>query len=254
VDIGRRSAATGVPAARFDLPGLGDSDGDTARTFERNFADDAETLAVIDAVFDHLQGLGVAEKFVPAGLCLGAYFAVRTVLENDRTVGAIAINPPTLKWRSIHQSTIRRGLAVLAPELIAPAGGRRERLPRPLRSVAGRIEHLGRSFELEARRRLANWVFLWRLVRRGEAAETAKTLDMLAARGARVLFLLAAAEPVLKQFNQPRLTQKLAATPLMEMERLPTHDHILRPLPSQEAALEHVSAALRSGLLSVRGR
>lgn len=253
VEVARRAAAEGVPAARFDLPGLGDSDGDTARTFERTIANDADTLAVTNEIYDHLEGLGVTDRFVPAGLCLGGYFAIRTVLDNERTVGAIAINPPTFKWRSEHQSTIRRGLAVLAPELIAPPE-RREWLPRPLRPAAARIEHLVRSLELEARRRLAHWGLLWRFVRRGEAADTSKTLDLLAAREARLLFLLAEAEPVLKQLDQPKLAEKLRQYPLMEMERLPTHDHILRPLPSQEAALEQISEALRSGLLSVPER
>lgn len=253
VEVARRAAAAGGPAARFDLPGLGDSDGDTARTFERTTADDADTLAVMDKIFDRLEELGVADRFVPVGLCLGGYFAIRAVIDNPRTGGAIAINAPTLKWRGVHQSTIRRGLAVLAPELIAPAG-RRERLPRPLRAPAARIEHIGRSLELEARRRLAHWGLLWRFWRRGETAETSKALDQLEARGVPVLFLLAAAEPVLKQFDQPLLAERISASPLIAMERLPTHDHILRPLPSQEAALAHISAALRSGLLTGPGR
>ena len=253
VEIARRAAADGVPAARFDLPGLGDSDGDTVRIFQRTFANDAGTLAVMDAIFDHLEGVGLAARFVPVGLCLGGYFAARAVIDNARTVGAICINAPTLKWKIGHQNTLRRGLAVLAPELFPP-DPRRERLPRLLRSAAARLELIGRSLELEARRRLANWGLLWRLARRGEAADTSRMLDLLAARGARVLFLLAAAEPLGKQFDQPRLAEKIRACPSMEMERLPTHDHILRPLPSQQAALEHISAALRSGLLSNAGR
>ena len=255
VEVARRAAADGVPAARFDLPGLGDSDGATARTFERTSEDDADTLAVVDAVYDHLQGLGVADRFVPLGLCLGGYFVGRGVLANERAVGAIAINPPTLKWRSIHQSTIRRGLAVLAPELIPGAG------QQPSRAVAGTAALSPRP--ARAHRPLAGAGGKTTAGQLGapvaprtprEAADTSRTLDLLAARGARVLFLIAAAEPLVKQFDEPRLAEKIRACPPMEMERLPTHDHILRPLPSQQAALEHISAALRSGLLSDAGR
>lgn len=252
VEVARRAAINGVPAVRFDLPGLGDSEGDSVRTFERTFEDDALTLAVINEIYDQLEQLQVAARFVPAGLCLGAYFAIRAVLENRRSVGAIAINPPAFRWTSVQLNTLRRGLAAVAPEVLtarrdepalAPVTGRVERGYR-------RVEHASRLLALYARRRLAHWSVLWRFARRAATADALRMLGRLASTSTPILLLLAEDESVRRLLEQPKLAAKLASCPNVSVGQLPTRDHILRPLSSQEAAIESISAALKAGMWS----
>jgi alpha-beta hydrolase superfamily lysophospholipase len=247
VEVARQAAASGVPMARVDLPSLGDSDGDSVRTFDRTFEDDAEVLCVIEDIYEQLRLLGVADGFVPIGLCLGAYYAIRAALHSTRSIGAIAINPPAFRWTHLQQTTLRKGLAAIAPDVVAPAQ-HRSGVAQALEPATGPIKHACRSFELYARRRLAHWTILWRFARRAGAADALETIERLASSGTPVLLLLSEDEPVLRLLEQPKLAARVAAMPNIEVQRLPTTDHILRPLPSQEVAFDRISAALREFL------
>ena len=247
VEVARRAAANGVPMARVDLPRLGDSDGDSVRTFNRTFEDDTEVLSVIEEIYEHLRLTEVADRFVPVGLCLGAYYAIRAALHSTRSIGAIAINPPAFRWTSLQQTTLRKGLAAIAPDVVAPVQ-HRSKVAQALEPATAQIKRVFQNFELYARRRLARWTILWRFARRAGAADALTTLDRFASSGTRVLLLLSEDEPVLRLLEQPKLAARVAAIPNIEMQRLPTRDHILRPLPSQEAALDRISVALREFL------
>ena len=244
VEVSRLAAAAGIPMARVDLPGLGDSDGRSARTFDRTHEDDSEILRAIADIQEHLCTLGVAEQFVPVGLCLGAYYAIRSALDSPRSIGAIAINPPTFRWRRLQQETLRKGLRVIAPDVVAP---RRPRagIARALAPVTTRVAHACQKLELSARRRLARLSILWRFARRAGAVDAADTLERLAHEGTRVLLLLSEDETVLRLLEQPKLAARVEAIPTVRLQQLPTRDHILRPLPSQAAALRHIAVALR---------
>jgi alpha-beta hydrolase superfamily lysophospholipase len=247
VEVARQAAAGGVPMARVDLPGLGDSDGDSVRTFNRTFEDDAEILCVVEDIYEHVRLLGIADRFVPVGLCLGAYYAIRAVLHSSRSVGAIAINPPAFRWTRLQQSTLRRGLIAIAPDAVAPVRDH-SRLAMALKPATARITAASHRFGLYARRRLAHWTVLWRFARRAGAADARETLERLAGSGTPVLLLLSEDEPVLRLLDHPKLAARVAEMRNVDVQLLPTHDHILRPLPSQEATLDRISAALREFL------
>jgi alpha-beta hydrolase superfamily lysophospholipase len=242
VEMARRAAAMGVPMARFDLPGIGDSDGNPVRTFERTVENDADSLAVLEQLNDHLQRLGVADRFVPVGLCLGGYLAMHTALTDERSVGAICINPPTFRWTSVQQNTLRRGLAAVAPEAMTPAGGKH--VPQLLEPLAAWAERTLRSVNLRARRQLAHSRILWRLTHHRGIVDACATLDQFAGGHVRLLLLLSEDETLLRLLEQPKLAAKLRRCSNIEVERLPTHDHVLRSLWSQEKALERVGVAL----------
>jgi alpha-beta hydrolase superfamily lysophospholipase len=246
VEIARRAAASGVPAARFDLPGLGDSDGHWVNGFERTHEQDAQQLAVLKEIYSHLHGLGVADRFVAAGLCLGGYLPIRAVLEDERLIGAISANPPAFRWTDAHRQQLARGLAAFrGPEAIY-AKPVRDTPPGPLQAITDRVERAVASIELQARRLLGHVNVLWVFKRRAELADAAETLDQLGSTGALVLLLMSDSEEelVLRLLTQPKLATKLHRWPNIQLELLPTRDHNLRPLWIQEIVFARVSAAL----------
>jgi hypothetical protein len=87
VGLARRLAAAGVPVLRFDYSGLGDSE---SRRDE--LAVERRTLAEGIEAMELLQSSGVADRFVPMGICDGAENAHRLACEDERVVGAVLID------------------------------------------------------------------------------------------------------------------------------------------------------------------
>jgi pimeloyl-ACP methyl ester carboxylesterase len=245
VEIARRAAASGVSAARFDLPGLGDSDGNAIRNFERTVEHDADGIAIFAQIYEHLRTTGVADRFVPMGLCLGGYLAMRTAVEDKRSIGGIGFNVPALLWTDALRKTLLKGVLADAGLEVTSAERARDNLARPLRTVVNRLERMRYQIETSARRRLARVDFLWRIEHRADLAATSGELDRLGVAGTSLFLLQGEREPLLRLLNQPKLAAKLQRWPQIEVERLPTRDHNLRPLWIQEMLFERVSLALR---------
>jgi pimeloyl-ACP methyl ester carboxylesterase len=244
VEIARRAAARGIPTTRFDLPGLGDSDGTWVRTFERHATDDGEPLAALKAIYDHLQELGVADRFLSMGLCLGGYFAVRASVEDERSIGAIALNIPAFKWTDAERKRSIRwfsGLSSQLPAATEPAddgsGGRlgltTQRMMRRFHSTRWRLA-----------RQLGDVDALWRFENRGGISAAGKTLNHLGKNDAKVLLLMGNKEPGLRMLDVPRVRKKLERWPSIQLERLPTGDHNLRPPEIQDLFFELALLAL----------
>ena len=87
VVLARRLAAAGMPVLRFDYSGLGESE---ARRDE--LALDQSALAEGIEAMEFLQTSGVADRFVPMGICAGAENAQRLACEDERVVGAVLID------------------------------------------------------------------------------------------------------------------------------------------------------------------
>jgi alpha-beta hydrolase superfamily lysophospholipase len=98
VEIARRWAARGVPTLRFDLAGIGDSDGDTA-TLVHVAAIYAQTYGrQARAALDAMQARGLAPRFIVLGLCAGGYWSLHTALADERVGSVIMLNPRSLIW------------------------------------------------------------------------------------------------------------------------------------------------------------
>lgn len=244
VEIARAAAASGIPAARFDLPGLGDSDGVVARGYERTSDDDAASIVAFSEIYDHLQRLGIADRFATCGLCVGGYLALMMVPNDRRSIGAIALNPPTLKWGEVERRALRRGLLAIAGADAAIAPRNRDALPRPLRRTLDRVEQFRYIVETRGRKRLAYIDLLWRNLHRPEVGTTVEVLDQLGQTGARFFVQLSDNEPLMRMFAQPKVRAHLQRWPNIQVSRLPTNDHDLRPLWIQEIVFAGVSQAI----------
>jgi alpha-beta hydrolase superfamily lysophospholipase len=243
VEIARSAAAIGVPTVRFDLPGLGDSDGKAKNVFEYGPESDIASLAVLRRIFDHAQGLGIADRFVTTGMSLGGNLAVRAVAEDQRVVGAIGINVPALGFTD-RPSSLSRRAAVVYAGLEAMATERpRQRLPAPLRAMVNRLTLARQTIDMRLRNRLAPIDVLWRLAHRADVGELSKGLDQLGGSGAHVLILLVKSEWMVRLFTKPKLRQQLQRAQNIEVEELNSRDHLLRPLWIQKMLIDRVTLA-----------
>lgn len=87
VVLARRLAAAGLPVLRFDYSGLGESEPrrDELSIEQRSLAEGMEAM-------EFLETAGVADRFVPMGICSGAENAQRLALEDERVAGAVLID------------------------------------------------------------------------------------------------------------------------------------------------------------------
>jgi len=243
VELTRRAAASGVPAVRFDLPGLGDSDGKASNVFEYGPENDVASLVVVRRVCDHLQRLGVADRFVTTGVSLGGNLAVRATLQDERVIGAIGINAPALGFTD-RPISLARSRAVMYAGLDAMAAGRSgQRLPRPLRGIANRASLARQTVDVRLRARLAPIDFLWRLSHRADVGELSRGLEELGDAGARILLLLGTTEWMVRLVAQPKLAETLGRSPNIKIEQLACSDHLLRPLWVQKKIIDRVIRA-----------
>lgn len=87
VTLARRLAAVGFPVLRFDFSGLGESE---SRRDELTI--EQSTLAEGREAMDFLVSSGIADRFVPMGLCAGAENAHRIAVQDARVSGAVMID------------------------------------------------------------------------------------------------------------------------------------------------------------------
>jgi hypothetical protein len=85
---------------------------------------------------------------------------------------------------------------------------------------------------------------LWRFEHRAGISSASKTLDQLGGTSARVLLLFSDNETVPRILARSALAAKVERSPNIDLEHLPTGDHDLRPLRTQEIVLERVSSML----------
>jgi dienelactone hydrolase/predicted alpha/beta-hydrolase family hydrolase len=260
VEIARLAAASGIPAARVDLPGLGDSDGKAIRSFERTERDDRASLDVIEAIYGHLAQLGVGDRFIAAGFSLGGYLTMRATVDDPRVAAALCVNPTGFVWTDKQRKRVFRDLvAVAGPDALLadperpggqPAGerfgallgaGRSEHSPSRLRRRLGPVL---RAADARLRQRLARHELLWRVEHRREIFGLNRRLGELEANGASVLLLLSEGEQLLRMLEHPRTAARLSRCPMVRVERLPDEDHLLRPLWVQEMVVERFVSAL----------
>jgi len=251
VEIARRWAVRGVPTLRFDLAGIGDSDGDTAMLVHVA-AIYAQTYGVqARAALDTLSARGLPGRFVVLGLCAGAYWSLHTALADERVGTVIMLNPRSLIWdegiygvrrvrelreRLLLASTWRKvlhGELNLARHLetARALAGRATRSPRRVR------ERLGGSMQETVDRTTA----------------LAGIFDRLRDRDQRALLLFTGAEPLRRELAARGLLDRAERWPNLELTIRGTSadTHTLTPLWLQREAHELVDGALEQELRRV---
>jgi hypothetical protein len=248
VEIARRWAARGVPTLRFDLAGIGDSDGDAA-ALAQVATIYAQTYGVqARAALDALAARGLPQRLVALGLCAGGYWSAQTALQDERVRTVIMLNPRSLIWdegvfaarrvrelreRALLPSTWRK---VLRGE-ITPA-----RHLEIVRGLAGRAarstRRIGARVSGSPREGLD----------RGEAQE--QLFDRLRDRDQRALLLFTGSEPLHREFAAKGLLDRLDRWPNLELTILGTSadTHTLTPLWLQRQVHELVDRALEEEL------
>lgn len=234
VDAARDLAARGVPSARLDFEGLGESDGEKTFANEADYFAD-EQMAQLGTMLDRLEARGLGNRFVVVGLCSGGYWAFRAALEDPRVVAALPLNPAAFRWRStLMMERHGHGLSLLL---------RRDLWARLVRGEVGmgRIRALARLLVNRAKTAIAS-----RLPgsRRRPAAdgerprdlELEADFDLLKATGKRVTLAFTEDEVLLREAQRHSTFDELDRWPNLRLVDLPGVDHVLAPTSAQRFA------------------
>lgn len=234
VELTRRAAAAGVAAVRLDLPGLGDSDGDTPRVYERYEHDNMEAVAALRALYDRLETSAVADRFVPAGLCLGGYVAAVTTAVDRRSIGMVGLNPQ-LAWGAPDRHLQRRLASKLAVVGAPGADVSLRHIPGVLRPLTALVTRLTKLAEdaLEPRLMSSNWAR--RVYWFSSTRNACRLLRRLGQSGARVLLVSAVSETIAREIAAGGLAEKvLEGLPNVVFAPIDTRSHLFEPLWSQD--------------------
>jgi pimeloyl-ACP methyl ester carboxylesterase len=228
-ETARRWAAAGVPTLRFDGARIGDTDGDEREYFDtRNFYEPQAAEQVL-AAFDALEQRGIGERFLVAGLCAGAYWAVESALADDRVCSLVLMNLAAFGWSD---ELVASRDARHAAELL-----RQGNVLHIVRRAAsdGRLLRLARTRSASVLRKLV------RSERSGGPHDySAEVIELLERRGVRTLMLYSRGDPLAGELQQTGLYAQLEQSPNFHVEELPLADHTVRAVWAQR----HVNATL----------
>lgn len=131
VQIARALAAAGYWVFRFDIAGLGDSDGPLDRA--------ASPIDDIRETLDFLQGRDLGGRFANVGVCSGSHDGHQAARDDDRIIGLFSIDGYAFRnarfrrllWGTRFQHPVRSarnilGRAVTRLQLVEPQGAQTE--------------------------------------------------------------------------------------------------------------------------------
>ena len=98
VEAARRWAARGVTSLRLDVEAIGEADGAVSPYADDNALYVPELIPQVKAAIAQLADREVADRFVTAGLCAGAYWAMYAGLEDPRVTAALMFNSRGIVW------------------------------------------------------------------------------------------------------------------------------------------------------------
>jgi dienelactone hydrolase len=227
VEAARRWAAQGIASLRLDVEGIGDADGPVTPYASDGALYVPELIPQVTAALDFLEHRGIAQRFVLAGLCGGAYWSLHAGLGDPRVGACLMLNPRALvydsglapardlrraftqplTWRRLRQNvTPARILAVL-----------RWLLGAPRRRLTGRSAGAPRSRE----------------------DRTGAVVQRLIDSPHRALLLFSEGEPLEEELTSAGQLTRLEQSDGVRVERVPVRDHTLRPCFAQ--ALTHAA-------------
>lgn len=249
VEIARRWAARGVPTVRLDLLGIGDSDGEERERVPNPSLYAPETTSQVLTVLEQLRASELPERFVLAGLCSGAYWALHGALADARVVGALMINLYAFYWSAelVAERETRDALTAPLRGTVWRKLARRDVETEQLRSALARV--LPGRIRAGARRP----------VETAEGERINRALDQLRDQQTEALLLFSQGEPLYDQLLRQRQLERLDSWPNLIVDQIPSADHMFRALWLQRYVHDSVDRALerslaRSAASQIQGR
>ncbi len=227
VSMARHWAEHGYVILRMDFAGLGDS-----RTRPGRVDDDVfpqEALADIRAAIEFLRGSYGVREVTLAGLCSGAYHALRAAVAGLPVHRILMINPQNYFWKP---GETLEGLQLV--EVVRNPGVYRTRLFSPAawkRVVAGQVNILRIVKILLRRPILAAESTLREIARRLHIRlpnDLGTELEEVVARGVRVVFVFARGEPGigLLELQAGNAVKRLAERRHIHLHIMDSGDHV----------------------------
>jgi alpha-beta hydrolase superfamily lysophospholipase len=254
VEIARRWAARGVPTLRFDLAGIGDSDGDAAALAQVATIYAQTYGRQAHAALDALDARGLPPRFIVLGLCAGAYWSLQTALADER-IGTVAmLNPRSLIWdEGIYG--VRRARELRERLLLASTWR------KAVRGELNLARHLETARALAVRASSSPRSVKARISGSTQAPVDRTTalagiFDTLGDRGQLALLLFTGGEPLHQELVTRGLLERSSSWPNLEIAIRGTSadTHTLTPMWLQRQVHELVDAALERELARLSSR
>jgi pimeloyl-ACP methyl ester carboxylesterase len=241
VEAARRWAARGVPTLRIDWAGIGDAESQIEAMRDNGdfYLERAERES--QAMLAALPMLGLPQRFLLAGLCSGAYWALHAGAQDDRVVGAFLVNPRVLVWDPSLASVrdgrnLRKGLKPSTWKRLVGGHITRQRV----RDVAAGAAVSLRRLPLRHRQ----------IAREKDILE--ESLSGMEASQAEVLMVFTEGEPLLAELERDGTLTRLAQRANVRIERIPgPSSHTLEPLSLQRAVHEKLDQALARRIAAI---
>ena len=237
VEAARRWATRGVPSLRLDVEAIGDADGAVSPYADDNALYVDDLIPQVKAAIAYLAERGVAKRFVTAGLCAGAYWAMYAGLEDPRVTAALMFNSRGIVWDT--------GLSA----------SRDLRRAFSQKLTWARLRHNVTGPRLKA---VARWLLgmpaRWLNRRRGgdDAASMTDRVDEVMGRlrsaPLRSVFLFSASEPLEEELRNGGWLPQIEDWPNVTVARVAVRDHTLRPLMAQQEAHAALDRAVEAEL------
>jgi len=237
VEAARRWAARGVPSLRLDVEAIGEADGAVSPYGDDNALYVDDLIPQVKAAIAFLAQRGVGERFVTAGLCAGAYWAMYVGLEDPRVTAALMFNSRGIVWDT--------GLAA----------SRDLRRAFSQKLTWARIRHNVTGPRLKA---VARWLLgmpaRWLARRRGDDGAGSLTdrvndvMSQMQASPLRSLFFFSASEPLEEELLSTGWLPQIEDWPNVTVARVAVRDHTLRPLMAQREAHAALDRAVEAEL------
>jgi hypothetical protein len=240
VELARRWAARGVPTVRVDLEGIGETDGDDTRYMTDAGLYTPQLTQQARAVLGELAENEVAERFIVAGLCSGAYWSLHAALADSRVAGALLVNLYSFYFSEELMAERRTDMALHA---LRGEGWRRlargdfnsAQVRRVLKSLRPRRMRDRKLHPVES----------------AQSGQIDTALDRLRAQGTEVLLLMSEAEPLYAQFERQGRLSRLDRWPNLTVERYHSRDHMFRAVSVQQHVIDRLERGLERILVAL---
>jgi pimeloyl-ACP methyl ester carboxylesterase len=237
VEAARRWAARGVPSLRLDVEAIGEADGAVLPYADDNALYVEQLIPQVKAAIAWLAERGVAERFVTAGLCAGAYWAMYAGLEDPRVTTALMFNSRGIVWDT--DLSASRDLRRAFSQKLTWTRIRHNVTGPRLKAVARWM--LGMPARWLARRRGGEEV--------GALPERVnRVMREMQASPLRSVFLFSAGEPLEEELVNAGWLPQIEDWPNVMVTRVAVRDHTLRPLMAQQEAHAALDRAVEAEL------